>query len=418
MNKIEELVKIGDYYTRINDFPNAIKFLEKANKLSKNNIKILLYLAGAYRSLGKFDKSINLYYEIIKLDHKNTIAHRLISSLTNYKKNKEHLFKMEELAKNEKLEKDEYINLYFALGKAYSDVEDYESSFKYYNLGNKYKKEISNFNFSILSEHFKQIRNVFKSLNFSKIKKKKDSRKILFICGMPRSGTTLVEQIISTHDKVYGGGELQFFPQIINKYFVKNYELNLDKILNEINNNKNNIAEEYFRMLKNHNTKKEFITDKMLQNFKWIGIIKIFLPNSKIIHCHREPKDNFLSIYRNNFNDPSMNWTNNEKDIILYYEFYRELMDYWDEKFPDDILHLKYENLIDNYNYEIKRILEYCELSNDNKCYEFYNFKKTPIQTASALQARKPIYKTSLNSFNLYSKYLKNFSEYFKKIKK
>ena len=401
MKNLRELIVKGQSYTKVNDFKNAIKFFEKANIHYENNLEILLNLAGAYKSVGQFNKSIILYNKMIKIDPINTTAHRLISTLTNYKENSANLILMEKLILKQEIKNKSKIEICYALGKAYSDLENFNKSFNYYKSANDMKKKINNFSFSILAEHFDQIISVFDKLDFSKEKKKTFNQKPFFICGLPRSGTTLVEQIISAHKDVYSGGELQFIPQIINKFFVKNHELSSNKILKEVNNDKNNIANYYFSMFKFHKSSKSIVTDKMLQNFKWIGLLKIFFSNCKIIHCERNAKDNFLSIYKNNFNEITMNWTNEENDIILYYEYYLKIIKYWKEKLPKLIYDIKYENLVNNTNYEIKKLLNYCELKDDISCYEYYKHNKSPIQTASALQARKPIYNNSINSFEI-----------------
>ncbi len=412
MDTLKDNISKAQSLIKINNFNRAIEIFERLSKNFKNNTEVLINLAGAYRSIGKFEKSLLTYKKIIEIDPKNFVAHRLVSSLNNYKENNENLKEMEKLISEKQISEREKIELSFALGKAYADLEDFEISHYYYNLGNSEKKKITNFNFSIISDHFKQILSVFKEIDFSKRNKNNTNLKPLFICGLPRSGTTLIEQIISAHKDVYSGGELQFIPIIINKYFLSNYQLSKLKINEQTENKVNKIAFDYNQMYSLHLSSKKILTDKMLQNFKWIGLLKIFFPNCKIIICKRNLKDNFLSIFKNNFNDVTMNWTNDEEDIILYYKCYLKLTEFWREKFSNELYELEYEKLVNDSKNEIRKLLEYCELSEDKSCYEFYKFNKFPIQTASAFQARKPIYNTSVNLFDKYSNKLIKFTKF------
>jgi hypothetical protein len=228
---------------------------------------------------------------------------------------------------------------------------------------------------------------------------------------MPRSGTTLVEQIISSHKKVYGAGELSFLPNIAFKNFFTAGELNKQKIIEYKNSSKNLINDEYFEKFSLYNIKEQIITDKALFNFNWIGLIKIFFPNSKIIHCKRNPQDNCLSIYKNNFSSTVLNWTYDQKDISNYYNDYNSLMMFWYSKIPEFIHTVEYEKIVSDKDEEIKKLLKFCELEWDDNCVNFHENTKTPIKTASISQAREPVYNSSVNSSSNYKEYLKEMFE-------
>ena len=148
------------------------------------------------------------------------------------------------------------------------------------------------------------------------------------------------------------------------------------------------------------------ITDKAPQNFRWLGFIKLFFPNSKIIHCYRNSRDNCLSLFKNSFASSMMNWSNNSIDIANYYNLYLEIMTFWKKKMSNFILDVEYESLVKNKEDEIKKILKFCELSWDEKCLNPEKNSKTPIKTVSVTQARQPIYKSSLNSNINFDKHL------------
>ena len=243
----------------------------------------------------------------------------------------------------------------------------------------------------------------------NKIHKSYSKKKVIFICGMPRSGTTLTEQIVASHNKVIGAGELVFLHNIIHENFFDNLEIKKNYLVEKQNDYKNFLNEEYFSKLKIFNYEQEIITDKTPQNFKWIGFIKIFFPNCKIIHIKRNPKETCLSIFKNHFTSSLMNWTYNFNDILNYYHNYDLLMDFWYSKLPGFIHTLEYENLISNKKVEIEKLLDFCDLEWDNNCLNHHTNNKTPIKTASIAQARSPIYNSSLSLSDGYGPYFKEF---------
>ena len=156
----------------------------------------------------------------------------------------------------------------------------------------------------------------------------------------------------------------------------------------------------------------EKVTDKLPINFKWIGFIKLLLPKSKIIHCTRNPKDNCLSIFKTYFASKKLNFAYDLDEILGFYHMYKDLMDYWEAVLPDFIFDIKYEKIIKNPEKEIRNLIKECKLSWDNKCLKFYENKR-PIKTASDTQARKKIYKSSINMWKNYEMYLKDFFKKF-----
>ena len=165
-----------------------------------------------------------------------------------------------------------------------------------------------------------------------------------------------------------------------------------------------NIAKEYLYKIKRLSNK-EKITDKLPINFKWIGFIKLMFPNATIIHCERNSKDTCLSIYKNYFTNSDLNYAYNMNNLVFFYNLYLNLMNFWKDCFPKSIKSTKYEKLIDNPKFEIKKIISYCNLDWNKKCLEFYNNSR-PINTASDIQARSKIYKSSINSWKKYDKFI------------
>ena len=222
--------------------------------------------------------------------------------------------------------------------------------------------------------------------------------KKIFVLGMPRSGTTLVEQIISSHSKVFSASETNYLSdQILKKIYNKN-----DDEINIFLNSEFN--QEYFEFIKNFNTKRKIILDKTLNNFWIIGFIFIFFPEAKVIHVNRNAKDNCLSIFKNFFDNPD-GWNCEMSELANYYNIYKDLMIFWNNKFKEKIYNIKYESLVNNSENEIKKLIKHCDLEWEEDCLQFYK-NKNIIKTVSVNQANKPIYKSSINKSEHYNEYL------------
>ena len=405
-----------DYFQAINNYANlkalvfdytsAIEFYKKALKIQEKDITILFSLANAYHAVGDLIKTKEIISKILHYNPKHVSTHKLLSSIVDYSSDNANLNEMKSLISKNELSNSQIVDLSFALGKAYEDLKKYKDSFFYLNKANALKKKEYNYNIEEEKSLLDSIKNSFKDLNYKDGKRFFDKRKAIFICGMPRSGTTLVEQIIASHNDVFGAGELVYIQRIIKKNLIGEKKLLNEKLINEIELNSNLINESYFKMINYHNFSENNFTDKAPQNFRWIGILKLFFPNSKIIYCKRNAKDNCLSIYKNFFASDDMKWAFDEKNIANYYKLHLDIMDFWKSKLGDHIYEINYEKLVSNKEEEIKDLIKFCELDWDPACLEHHKSKKTPIKTVSISQARKPVYKSSVNSNSNYENYL------------
>tara|TARA_Y100000590_G_scaffold466566_1_gene642450 strand:- start:2801 stop:4360 length:1560 start_codon:yes stop_codon:yes gene_type:complete len=394
------------------DFKKSIFFYEKVLKIIKSDLGIWMSLASVFESSGNFKKAKNIYKNILSKDLKFINAHRAISKINDYSKDPENLNQMLELYKDSNLNNKDKFELEFAISKAYHDKKEYDQSIKFFESANNNKKQSVNFDFKNGEKLFRSIKVFFENFDFKNVNKETDNnKKILFICGLPRSGTTLVEQILSAHNKVFGAGELDYLRQVINKFFIQDNKLVRENINKQILEKFNYVNEEYNKYINAINTPLKVISDKAPQNFIWIGFIKVFFPNAKIIHTKRNYKDTFLSIYKNNFASPDMNWSYDPLDIIKYFNFYSENMKFWKKFCGKYIYEVNYEEIIQNNKVEVKKLLNFCDLDWDENCLKHHESNTTSIKTVSIYQARQPIYKTSLNSFEYYSKYLNNYFE-------
>ena len=223
---------------------------------------------------------------------------------------------------------------------------------------------------------------------------------------MPRSGTSLVEQIISTHPDVFGGGELSYLANSINKHF--NYADPLvffESVRNEKGSNFYKIGQDYIELVNKFSENKKYTTDKMPVNFRLIGFIKIILRDAEVIHCQRIAEDTCLSIFKNYFGKDVMPWAYNQQELAIYYKNYQKLMDYWNKTLPNFIYNVSYEELINNQEEESKKLIKYCGLDWHEDCLNFHKNKRS-VSTASANQVRQNIYTSSINTWKNYEGYL------------
>ena len=406
---------LGNLYNSIGKNDESIKYHELAISADPKYLFSYLNIANVYIAIGNFDEAKKYLKKSIVANPNFTPAHRQISRITKYTKKTPHLFELESLFKKIKLRDDlNKMNIAFALGKANEGLCEYDKSFQYYQIANKINRANINFSISKEKKYFDEIKNTYNNNLFEKMKKFSISNESsIFIVGMPRSGTTLIEQILSSHTKVFGADELIYFPLLIEKYFGEN-KLNsfLQGILDFDKKNLTKMAEEYIYSIKSISNNSNKITDKLPKNFLNVGLIKLILPKSKIIHCYRDPKDNIFSLFKNHFPGNKINFASDLNEIVEYYNLYNDLMKFWNNLIPNFILNIKYEDLIKNTDNEVKKLLNFCELPWESNCLEFYKNKR-PIKTASDTQVRNKIYNTSVNKWKKYEMFLE---KYYKKL--
>ena len=393
---------LGNVKKELNNFEEAIEYYKRAIKIDDKLYIVHHNLGMAYQALGEFEESKRHFETVLKINPKFTRADRSLSMSLKYDANNQHFKNMENKIKDETLNNLQKIELYFGLGKAYEDIKNYKKSFENYKLGNKTKKDNAKYQINDDIKLFENIKSSFSNINFRDLNKVGcKNNKMIFILGMPRSGTTIVEQIIANHKKVYGAGELKDLTEIVRENFLVNDKITFPKKLN-IKDQAffKNMGTKYIENLDRFNTNKNYITDKAPLNFRWIGLIKLILPKSKIIHCTRDPKDICLSLFKNIF-EGQLNFSYSLEEVGKYYKLYQNLMEFWKQLLPDFIYDISYEKLVENQEFESRKLLDFCDLAWDKNCLTFYKNKRGII-TASFAQTRKPIYKNSVKSWQKY----------------
>jgi len=367
----------------------SINFYKKVLDIQKDAVPTLFNLVGIYRITNQKEESKLYCKKIIELNKKLTDADRQYSLVHKYSENDPHLNEMIKKINDDDLNNIEKIHLYYGVHKAYEDLKDYENAFKFLKKGNELLKQETKYNFSKDEKRINNYINLYKKIKHIKISG--THRDLIFIVGMPRSGSSLIEQILTSHKKVFGGGEIPYIQEITNKIID---EEKIDVSL--LDHYKN----EYLTLVSELDNSLSVFTDKELLNFYNVGLILTLFPSAKIINCTRNPVDNCWSIYKNFF-PIKTEFVNDFKDIAKFYRLYLNTMKFWQKEFPKNIFNLNYETLIENPKDQIEKILNFCDLEWDENVMSHHKNSRI-IRTLSFDQANKPISKKVSNTIKNY----------------
>lgn len=390
----------------------ALKYLLQEFDNNKENFSVSFNLGNLYREIGDYKNSEKYLNHCLKINPNHGESYR---SLTVFKKivdKNDPLFKMIlkkylELSALKGFEND-LIHLSYALSKIYEDQSDDKNFFKYLKVANKLRRKQLEFSIDHEKEQFAMLKNLFSEDFVKHFSKSNIQDKFIFVLGMPRSGTTLTEQIIGSHPDVNALGELVFMQKTIKKFFPFNdYSKFQDSVNTKLEKIKNEFGNFFISEVKNMSKDNGVPLDKLPFNFKFIGFIKLTLPNSKIVHVTRNAKDTCFSILKNYFPGSNIGFAYDEKELKEYFILYQSLMNHWMKIFKNEIYEVKYENLVENPEAEIKKLIQFCGLEWNDQCLKHFENKKS-IKTVSTVQARQPIYKSSVNLWKRYESFFSN----------
>jgi len=381
--------------------------LEKAIKYYQKSLEINPKLVNAYNSIGLSEKALNKTDSAIKafenallINPNFASAYYNLSRFKHYIFSKKQLVKMQLLLGADGVSQSVLILLNFTLASVNENLGNQDDFFKYLHEANRLRKEKLNYSFSSSQKLFANIYEIFtKTPNSIKHPLQTDisTKRPIFILGMPRSGTTLVEQIISSHSSVYGAGELSTLMKLLQP-ILKGKDMLSERSLIII-------REKYLDSLSNLNTSANIITDKEPTNFQNIGFIFSIFPDAKIIHLKRDPMAICWSIFKSNWRGTGYGYSYNMDDLVKFYSLYSELMVFWHKKFPGKIYDICYEDLTNNQEEETKKLLKYCELDWDENCLDFHKNERA-VKTASSLQVREKMYQGSSEAWKKYETHI------------
>ncbi|MDA7441082.1 sulfotransferase [Candidatus Pseudothioglobus singularis] len=396
---------LGNAFLGLNNLNDAIKSFKKAIFLKSDFAIAINNLGISYLRIGDQELAKECFENAISIVPAYATAHHNLSGVKVYKARDSQVEFIESILSKKNLSPQDRIYFSFTLAKINEDLGNHEELFKNLREGNEIRKKEMNYSMNKPQGHNELMKLFFNSKSIKKINQLyNDSSSVrpIFIVGMPRSGTSLVEQIISSHHNVYGAGELKNFNNIIipliKEHFKNdNFNLTLDEF--------SLIRKQYLDSLFKINVNEKVITDKWPLNFRSIGFILSAFPEAKVIHLKRDARATCWSIYKHYFSDEGNGWAYDFDDLAKFYELYVELMGYWHKLYPGKIYDISYEELTSNQEKETRKIIEYCDLEWDPSCLNFQENKRD-VKTASSLQVRKKIYKGSSEVWRQYEEYL------------
>jgi tetratricopeptide (TPR) repeat protein len=372
----------------------------------KQAIKITPGYAEAYNSMGHAlsnkgdpEAAIDSYNKALKIKPNFTEVHRHLSSITKYDERTPHVVYMQNLHQNRNITEGQRCHLSFALAKAFEDLNEFDQSFSYLELGNKIRKKILAYDINQDMELFSLLKKSYPDITKIALKLASETSILtpIFILGMPRSGTTLVEQILSSHTDITGAGELTYV-----EYFGKSIATGVIKPNTEIISN---FRQSYIEALKKRSDGRSIVTDKMPQNFRYIGLIFSAFPNAKVIHVNRDPAATCWSNYKHYFVTQGLGYGYNLDDMVAYFGLYEDLMQFWQERYRDRIYNLNYENLTINQEDETRKLIDYLGLEWESNCL-FPQSNERTVHTASNQQVRQKVYQGSSQEWRKFEPFI------------
>lgn len=309
------------------------------------------------------------------------------------------------LASNETLSPEDRRILHFNLGKLYDAANAYDKAFKHYRQAN----EMLPFSYDpgAFESMLEALTRAFNRKTLAGLPHAAQrSDRPIFIVGMPRSGTTLVEQILGSHKDVHAGGELSYMTDIVKSLISETRNSNgypacvgnISLALVE------QLSHSYLSRIGKLSTRELLVTDKMPHNYIHLGLIEILFPQAKVIHCQRDPRDTCLSIYFQSFH-ASHSYSNDLVALATHYKQYQKLMDHWKLALSIPVYEIQYEAVVTNLESEARKLLEFCQLDWDPSCLKFYNARRI-VNTASSEQVSNPIYRSSVGRWKNYSSHI------------
>ena len=382
--------------------------------LSPNNPRIMYELGVMERVAGDIDRSQELIGRALELQPDNPAALRTYGSDLKFAYGDENYKRLNyAAAKFSEYTPIEQLHLHYALAKAAEDVGEMDAAFRHYAIAGAKKRSTEEYNEKEASSLTQIVTQVVTPHNLGLAKQRGcESEVPVFILGMPRSGTSLMEQILSSHPDIFGAGELKFLTGILENLGIgENMGIRLrmgekDPVFDyDANAPWAERGQKFVEKLEKLADKPyKRIVDKMPGNFNFVGLIHAILPNARIIHSRRHPVETCLSCYRIHFAEGHV-WSYNLRELGRFYKRYWNLMKYWREAFPGVMYEVRYEENVADVEGQAKKLIDYLGLEWNDNCLNFYNTDR-PVKTASVTQVRKPIYTTSTNRWRKYEKHL------------
>lgn len=401
----EAMTVLGQMMHETDRYDEAIELLERALKQDPDLSEARNFYGVALKSVGRLDEAREHILKALQLNDSMYGAYANLNDLVDFSKEPE-LFKQIEaiVEASEDPNSEQMLPMHFAYAKALDDNGNNGKALEHYIVGGRLRRAQLNYNETETFDFFAKIKQAFPAEIFVNrpFIGNSDNRPV-FIVGMPRSGSTLVEQIVSSHPDIYGGGEVKHFSKALHTLRDRFPSLSrYPDLAGEINQNQASLSADHYLSFVTpsaENSKK--ITDKLLTNYFFVGLIHLLFPHAKIINTMRDPVDTCLSAFTKLFKD-DMPHSYDLGELGRYYKQYAELMDHWNKVLPEGVMTtVVYEDVVADTEKSARDLIEFIGLPWNKACVEFHKSTR-PVKTASVAQVRKPIYKSSVQRWKKY----------------
>jgi len=377
----------------------AIKAFNEALTIKPEYAEAYYNSGNALQALGMFNDALEAYKKAISYKPDYADAYRGLSSVDKYKNNEHQLMQVESLLSSQNVTENAKCSLNFALAKMYEDKGELKKAFKCLSEGNSQRKRILKYSIEQDEKLFDKVKEMQPMLLKNTLKRRENSNDLLpiFIVGMPRSGTTLIEQIISSHSQVTGAGELSSVSKYGSAIATGGKPVN-NLVISEF---REKYLSEAAMFLKGNS----IFTDKMPQNFRFIPLICAAFPEAKIIHVKRDAAATCWSNYKQYFVSKNIGYCYDLEDVTKYYKLYKNLMSLWQSDYSDRIYNLDYDQLTTSQEKETRKLINHLKIDWDEACISPHNNKRS-VRTASQQQVREHVYQGSSEVWRKYEMFL------------
>jgi tetratricopeptide (TPR) repeat protein len=413
---------VGEHAQGLSCFEAAAGMLQQPDRSSHFSdewqAELYFNFAASLKFAGRFDDAESAYEKAIELQPRLYRAHSALAQLRRQTSEKNHLERLQALREEVSLPVDR-LHLGHAMAKEWEDLGEYEAALDSLAWGKRGQRERVDYQPAQDAALFERIKALFSTVLFQNVKRAGAcaSQEPIFVVGMPRTGTTLVEQILAGHSRVFAAGELQDFPLLVKRMTGTQSAdvLDIQTMEQSLQLDMASLGAGYMDRTRTQTGDSRHFVDKLPLNFMYLGLIRLALPGAKLICLRRDPMDTCLSNYRQLFavNFPYYHYSYDLMDCGRYFLQFDRLIRHWQAVLPGGLLEIDYESVVKNPEETTRNLLAWCDLPWEEQCLDFHN-RDTSVATASAVQVRQPIYKTSINRWQRYGEAMQPLYELLK----
>ena len=390
---------MGNALKRNGDIDAALNSYRQALKIKPDYAEVYNDMGGVLKDKGKLEAALDSYKQALQIQPDNAETYRLLSRLNSGKEHDKYVIRMQRLCLDPSITDEQRCHLSFALSKALEDLNEISASFDYLKMGNKLRKKVLSYDINRDIALYSQLKKSYPDIAKAALLSAGETSELkpIFILGMPRSGTTLVEQIVSSHSAVTGAGELNYVDRFGQSIALGVIKPNTETILD--------FRQRYIEALQKKSASRPQVSDKMPQNFLYIGLIFSAFPDAKVIHVNRDSAATCWSNYKHYFTHKGLGHSYDLDDVVTYFGLYKDLMQFWQGHYGDRIFDLNYDNLTINQEDETRELIQYLGLEWEGECLSPQNNKRS-VHTASQQQVRQKVYQGSSQQWRKFEPYL------------